>query len=230
MKEILVNSVYFGVLISISGYGLGLIAKKKWNIAVVNPVLIGFVVVIAVLLAFKVDYKSYYEGAKYISYLLTPTTICLAIPLYEQIENLKKNWKAILLGIASGTVASMGTILLLSMAFGFTHEQYVTMLPKSVTTAIGMGISEELGGIVTITVSCIIITGIFGNIIARGACKLFRIKNPVARGVAIGTASHAIGTAKAIEMGEVEGAMSGLSIAVAGVLTVFGAMAFSSFY
>ena len=230
MKEIIVNSVYFGVLISISGYGLGLIAKKKWNIAIVNPVLIGIVVVIVVLLTFKVDYKSYYEGAKYLSYLLTPTTICLAIPLYEQMEMLKKNWKAILLGITAGTLASMAGVLLLAVVFKFNHQEYVTMLPKSVTAAISIGISEELGGIPTITVPCTILTGILGNISAQWACKLFRIKSPIARGVAIGTASHAIGTAKAIEMGEVEGAMSGLSIAVAGVLTVFGAMAFASFY
>lgn len=194
-----------------------------------NPLLISIFLVIAVLLIFDVDYERYNEGAKYLSYLLTPATVCLAIPLYEQLEQLKKNAKAIAAGILSGVLSSLVSVLALAAAFGLSHEEYVTLLPKSITTAIGMGVSEELGGIVTITVAVIIVTGVLGNIIAELVCKIFRIHEPVAKGIAIGSASHAIGTAKAMEMGEVEGAMSSLSIAVSGLLTVIGASVFAMF-
>ena len=183
----------------------------------------------AVLMIFKVDYKKYNESAKYISYLLTPATVCLAVPLYEQMSLLKKNFRAVAVGIVSGVLASLVSVLALSRIFGLSHELYVTLLPKSITTAIGMGVSEELGGIVTITVAVIIITGILGNVIAELVCKIFRIQNPIAKGLALGTASHAIGTAKAMEMGPVEGAMSSLAIAVAGLLTVIGASVFAGF-
>ena len=142
---------------------------------------------------------------------------------------LKKNWKAILAGVASGVLSSLLSVLVLAKLFGLSHEQYVTLLPKSITTAIGIGVSEELGGIVTVTVAVIIITGILGNILAEAVCKIFKIDEPIAKGLAIGTASHAIGTVKAMEMGEVEGAMSSLAIAVSGLLTVIGASIFAQF-
>ena len=144
-------------------------------------------------------------------------------------EIVKKNFKAVAAGIVSGVLASLVSVLVLAKLFGLSHEQYVTLLPKSITTAIGMGISEELGGIVTITVAVIIITGILGNVIAELVCKVFHIQEPIAKGLALGTASHAIGTAKAMEMGPVEGAMSSLAIAVAGLLTVIGASVFAGF-
>ena len=175
------------------------------------------------------DYEIYHEGAKYLSWFLTPATVCLAIPLYEQIALLKKNWKAVLAGLVSGVLTSMVTILVLAVLFGLTHQEYVTLLPKSITTAIGMGVSEELGGYVTITVAVIIITGVVGNIFAEVLCKIFGIKEPIAKGIAIGSSAHAIGTAKAMEMGEVEGAMSSLSIAVAGMLTVAASSVFAGF-
>lgn len=139
-----------------------------------------------------------------------------------------RNVKAILIGIIAGVLASIGSVFGLCLLFGLGHEYYVTLLPKSITTAIGMGVSEELGGIVTITVSVIIITGVIGNIIAETVCKLFRITDPVAKGIAIGSASHAIGTARALEMGEVEGAMSSLAIAVAGLITVAASSIFAN--
>ena len=136
---------------------------------------------------------------------------------------------AIFLGILSGVFTSVGFILAFALLFGFNHKEYVTLLPKSITTAIGMGVSEELGGYVTITVAVIIITGVLGNMLADVVCKIFRITNPVAKGIGIGTASHAIGTAKAMEMGEIEGAMSSLSIVIAGILTMIGASVFANF-
>lgn len=229
MSELLGNSLFFGVVVSILAYQLGMIIRRKWKLAVLNPLLISIVIVIAVLLIFHVDYDAYNEGAKYLSYLLTPATVCLAIPLYEQLEHLKKNIKAIAAGILAGVLSSLGSVLALAAAFGLSHEEYVTLLPKSITTAIGMGVSEELGGIVTITVAVIIVTGVLGNIIAELVCRVFRIQEPVAKGIAIGSASHAIGTARALEMGEVEGAMSSLSIAVSGILTVIGASVFAMF-
>ena len=202
MSELLGDSLFFGVVVSVLAYQVGMVIKKKWKLALFNPLLISIVLVMAVLLIFRVDYETYNEGAKYLSYLLTPATVCLAIPLYEQLEQLKKNIKAIAAGIVSGVLTSLFSVLVLALAFGLTHEEYVTLLPKSITTAIGMGVSEELGGIVTITVAVIIVTGVLGNIIAELVCKIFRIHEPVARGIAIGSASHAIGTARALEMGE----------------------------
>lgn len=227
MKELLTNSVFFGVMVSILTYELGMFLKRKLKLAIFNPLLISIAAVIVCLLAFNIDYDSYNAGAKYISYLLTPATVCLAVPLYEQVELLKKNAKAIFAGILSGVLTSILCVLAGCVIFGLSHEQYVTLLPKSITTAIGMGVSEELGGIVTITVAVIIITGVFGNMMAEFVCKVFRIQEPVAKGIAIGSAAHAVGTAKAMEMGDIEGAMSSLSIAVAGLMTVVVAPLFA---
>lgn len=227
MSELLGDSLFFGVVVSVLAYQAGLWIKRKWKLAVFNPLLISIFLVIAVLLIFDVDYERYNEGAKYLSYLLTPATVCLAIPLYEQLEQLKKNAKAIATGILSGVLSSLVSVLALAAAFGLSHEEYVTLLPKSITTAIGMGVSEELGGIVTITVAVIVITGVLGAILAELVFKIFRIQEPVARGLALGTSAHAIGTSKAMEFGMVEGAMSSLAIAVAGLLTVVGASFFA---
>ena len=227
MKEILIDSVFFGAFLSLAAYQAGLALKKKLRLAVLNPLLTSTFFVMAALLLLNIDYGSYNESAKYISYLLTPATVCLAVPLYQQISLLRKNLTAVAGGITAGVLASLLSVFLLSKLFSLSHEQYVTLLPKSITTAIGMGISEELGGIRTITVAVIIVTGIIGNVLAESICKLFRIQEPIAKGLAIGTSSHAIGTAKAMEIGETEGAMSSLAIAVAGLLTVLGASFFA---
>lgn len=229
MENIVLNSATLGVVISLLAYEIGLAARKKWKLPILNPLLISILLVIGMLVLFRVDYESYNASAQYLSYLLTPATVCLAIPLYIQLDVLKKNIVAILAGILSGVLASLGSILAMAMAFGLSHREYVTLLPKSITTAIGMGVSEELGGYVTISVATIIITGVLGNIIAEAVCKLFRIRHAVSRGLAIGTAAHAIGTAKAMEMGEVEGAMSSLAIVVCGLCTVVGASVFANF-
>lgn len=223
------NSVFFGVVISLLAYGAGSLLQNRFKLALFNPLLISVAATIAVLAAAGIDYDVYYSGAHYLSYLLTPATVCLAVPLYEKLEVLKKNWRAILIGIVSGVLTTLLCILAMSLMFGLSHEEYVTLLPKSITTAIGMGVSEELGGYVTLTVAVIIITGVLGNIFAPLICRVFRIREPIAKGIAIGTSSHAVGTAKAMEMGEVEGAMSSLSIAISGLLTVVGASVFAQF-
>ena len=229
MDSLILSSATVGIVISLLAYEIGLAAQRKWKLAVLNPLLISIVLVIGFLIVFRVDYDSYNNSAQYLSYLLTPATVCLAIPLYLQLDLLKKNIGAILIGVLSGVLASLGSVLAMAVLFGLDHKQYVTMLPKSITTAIGMGVSEELGGYVTITVAVIIITGVLGNMLAETLCKLFHIEEPIAKGIGIGSASHAIGTAKAMEMGDVEGAMSSLSIAVAGILTVVGASIYAMF-
>ena len=228
MFDFLENSAFFGVAISVVSYGIGMLLKKKFKLAILNPLLISIVITIAFLALTGISYEKYDEGAKYLNYLLTPATVCLAIPLYEQLELLKHNWRAVLLGILSGVLSSLGVILGMALMFGFSHEEYVTFLPKSITTAIGMGVSEKLGGYVSISVAAIIITGVLGNIFAEIVFKLFRIHEPIAKGIALGTSSHAIGTAKAMELGEVEGAMSSLSVAVAGLMTVISASIFAN--
>lgn len=220
VNEVLQNSLYFGLVISIGSYLFGSWMKKKTGWALCNPLLISVIMTILVLLLLNIKYDTYYEGARYLGYFLTPATVCLAIPLYKQLELLRQNVTAVMGGIVAGVLASAGSILLMSLLFGLSHEHYVTLLPKSITTAIGMGVSEEAGGIVTLTVASILITGILGNIMGETIFKLFRIKNPIAKGLAMGTSAHAVGTAKALELGEIEGAMSSLAIAVAGLLTV----------
>lgn len=229
LNEFFEISAFAGVTLSLLAYAFGMFLKRKTHLSIFNPLLVSIAVTIVVLVIADVDYDTYNKGAVYLSWFLTPATVCLAIPLYEQIELLKKHWKAVLTGILSGVLTSLLTVFVLSKLMSLSHKEYVTMLPKSITTAIGMGVSEEIGGYVTITVAVIIVTGVLGNILAEFICKIFRITEPIAKGLAIGSASHAIGTAKAMEMGEIEGAMSSLSIAVAGIMTVVGASIFAKF-
>lgn len=229
MNEFFQTSAFAGVTISLLAYVSGMFLKNKFKTGLFNPLLVSIAATILVLTAAHIDYDSYNAGAKYLSWFLTPATVCLAIPLYEQLKLLKQNFKAVISGIAAGVLTSLLTILVLAVLMGLSHEEYVTLLPKSITTAIGMGVSEELGGYVTITVAVIVITGVLGNIFGEFICKIFKITEPVSKGLALGCSAHAIGTAKAIELGETEGAMSSLSIAVAGLLTVLGASVFANF-
>ena len=227
MNEFFQNSLFAGVTLSLLAYMVGAALKKKFRLGLLNPLLVSIAITILVLLVGEIDYEVYNESAKYLSYLLTPATVCLAIPLYEQWSLLKKNYKAVLCGLLAGAVTSMATVFALSKICGLSHEEYVTLLPKSITTAIGMGVSEELGGYVTITVAVIILTGVLGNMMGERICKVFHITEPISKGIAYGASAHAIGTAKAMELGEVEGAMSGLAIAVSGILTVILAPLFA---
>lgn len=158
------ESLFTGVTLSLVAYMVGVFLKKKFKSGIFNPLLISIIITIVVLLVSGVDYEIYNEGAKYLSWLLTPATVCLAIPLYEQWELLRKNYKAVMLGLLAGVVTSLCTVLVLCYVLKLSHEEYVTLLPKSITTAIGMGVSEELGGYVTITVAVIVVTGVIGNI------------------------------------------------------------------
>lgn len=230
MEEIFKNSLFAGITLSLGSYALGSLLRKKFANPLVNPFLISVVVSIAVLVFCKIDYEYYYQSAKYMSFLLTPATVCLAVPLYEQLELLKKNFWAIILGIFAGALTSVVSILVLCFVLKLPKEMLATLLPKTVTTAIGMGVSAELGGYVTITVATIVVTGILGNVLADVFFRLFKITNPIAQGIALGTSAHAMGTAKAHELGQIQGAMSGLSIVITGIFTVILAPLFAGLY
>ena len=228
MKELLTESVYFGMVLTLVCYEIGLAVKRRVKFPLANPLLVGAVLIIGVLVGLDLEYEAYQKSVRPISFLLTPATVCLAIPLYRQLSLLKKYPLAILGGILSGVFTAMVSIYLLSLAFGLTHEQYVSILPKSITTAIGMGISEKMGGVVALTVISISISGISGTILADIWLKLLYIQEPIAKGLALGTAAHALGAARAMEEGEVEGAMSSLSIVVTGILSVIAVSFFAS--
>lgn len=220
MNEILETSSYFGLALTLFIYWAAYKISQKTKISFLNPILVASAIIIAILLTCNIKYETYKTGADLLSVLLTPATICYAVPLYRQIEVLKKNITAIIVSVLCGSFSSIAMVFGFSLLFGFDSQIYRSLLPKSVTTAIGISLSEEMGGLTAITIAAITITGLFGGAAAAGICRLFRISDPVAKGLAIGTASHAVGTSKAIELGEVEGAMSGLAIVIAGLMTV----------
>ena len=215
LNEFLSGSAAWGVLLTLAAFALGALVNRVTGKAFFNPLLLGAIFVIVFLSVCGIPYADYKVSAAPVNYLLLPATVALAIPLYEKLDLLKANAAAIIAGISVGTLVSLGSALALHL----TQEQYATLLPKSVTTAISMDVAAELGGIAALTGAIVILTGIVGNLLAETVCKAFHITDPIAKGVGIGTSAHAVGTSKALQMGEVEGAMSGLSIAVAGVLT-----------
>lgn len=219
LSDFLSRSAVWGVLLTLAAFALGRLLNRRAGKAILNPLLLGSIFVIVFLSVLHIPYADYKASAAPVNYLLLPATVSLAIPLYEKLDLLRKNAAAILAGITVGTLLSLGSAFVLALVLKLEHTQYVTLLPKSVTTAISMDVSAELGGIAALTGSIVILTGIAGNLLAESVCKWFHITDPIAKGIGIGTSSHAIGTSKALEMGEVEGAMSGLAIAVAGVLT-----------
>lgn len=227
MRDVLDNSVFVAVTISLLAYELGSFLRKKTGLAVLNPLLVAILVIIGFLLVFDMDYSTYEQGSELLGYLLTPATVALAVPLFRQLNILKKHGIAIGIGVLAGVLTSLASTLLLAVIFQLTHEEYVTFLPKSITTAIGMGMSEELGGIVAISVALIVVTGIVGNVMGEWVCRIFHIRDKIAVGLALGTSAHVIGTTKAMEMGEVEGAMSSLAIVLAGIFTVIGVNVFA---
>ena len=219
LNDFLSGSAAWGVLLTLAAFALGTLINKVTGKAIFNPLLLGSIFVIIFLSVCSIPYADYKASAAPVNYLLLPATVALAIPLYEKIDLLKENAAAIIAGISVGTLVSLGSALALALALDLTREQYATLLPKSVTTAISMDVAAELGGIAALTGAIVIVTGIVGALLAETVCKMFHITDPIAKGVGIGTSAHAVGTSKALQMGEVEGAMSGLSIAVAGVLT-----------
>lgn len=223
MAEFLTSSVYFGLLLSLAFYQLPRFVNKKLGKNLFHPLLTAIILCCATLLLFDIDYADYYRGAQIIDRLLTPATICLTIPLYRQYTLLRKNIKAILLACLAGMLANMAFCVLMLAMFRLNAAEFATLLPKSVTAAIGNSLSHELGGYAETTTFCITITGLMGAVVAPGLLKFFRVTDPLAQGLAIGTASHAAGTSRAVELGEMQGAASSLAIVVTGLLTVITA-------
>ena len=223
MGEFLLESQFFGLFLSLAFFQLARWLNRKAGREVISPLLFATLLCIAVLLVFDIDFEVYNRGAQYLDVLLTPATICLAIPLYRQYELLRRNAVAVLAGSVAGVAAHMAGCLLMLAVFRLEAAEFSTLLPKSITTAIGKSLSAELGGYPAITMAAIMITGLFGAAIAPALLRLFRVRDPLAQGLAIGTASHAAGTSTAVQMGEVQGAASSLAIVVTGLLTVVAA-------
>lgn len=219
MRELLA-SPYFGIFLSIAAYVLGTALNRKLRTPLCNPLLIAIVLVVGVLLVFRIPYEDYNAGGEIISLFLAPATACLAVGIYSKLAVLKKYWLPILVGAVAGSASSMLSVYALCRLLGLDEQLTVSLIPKSVTTPIAVGIVESAGGLTPITVVAVIVTGILGAILAPAMIRLFRISDSVAAGLAIGACSHAVGTSKAVELGEVEGAMSGLAIGVCGVVTV----------
>lgn len=230
MVGLLRGSAFFGVFITLLGFYLGMLLKRRFKLGVFNPIIVATVFVIISLLLLGIDYETYESSAKYLGFLITPATICLAVPLYRQMDIIRANAGAIAVGITAGVLSSMVSILLLSLAFNFQRELFLTLLPKATTTPVAIGISQELGGITPLTVVAVILAGNLGNLLALPLCKLFRLEEPIAKGIAIGSSSHVVGTVKAFEIGETEGAASSLSIMLAGLLTVIAAPFFAMLF
>ena len=199
ITQVLESSAVWGVLLTLAAFGLGVLINKRTGQAIFNPLLLGTAFVIVVLSVLNIPYDTYAASASPVSYLLLPATVSLAVPLYEKWDLLCKNLVAIVAGVLAGVMASLFSVLALALLLDLNHEQYITLLPKSVTTAISMDVSRELGGIATLTGAIVILTGIVGALAAETVCKVFRITNPIAKGIGIGTASHAVGTSKALE-------------------------------
>ena len=227
MNEILTESVYFGFFLALAAYWIGLTIQKRFPYTICNPLLISAGVCVAVLLFFRIDYEVFDAGASKITYFLTPCTVCLAIPMYRQVKVLKKNLAAILISIFSGCLTAALSIWGLCALFRMDGTIYHSLQAKSITTAIAIGVTEELGGIPTVTVAAVAVTGIFGSIVAKTFLRFLKITNPIAVGLACGNSAHAMATSKALEFGELEGAMSSLAVVVAGVVTVILAPVFS---
>lgn len=221
MLENFTNNLFFGIIISLIAFEIGLFIRKKTNLEIFNPLLIAIFLVISFLLIFNIDISNYSKGGDFINMFLGPATVVLAIPLYKQLEQFKRYFIPILVGITIGSILCIISVIILCGLFKLDDVLKISLLSKSVTTPIGIEITNTLGGISAVTILSIVVTGIVGSVLGPSICKLFKIKNSVAIGISLGTASHAVGTSKALELGEVEGAMSSLSIGVAGLMTVF---------
>lgn len=228
MNDLFAACSSFGLIMAIGSYQLARTINKKTDKEICNPLLFATLFCGAVLLGTGTQYDVFYEnGGKVLEFFLTPATICLAIPLYKQFALLKKNADAVLAGCTAGIAAHMAGCVLMLTLFQMEAAEYISLLPKSITTAIGKGLSEELGGFPAITMATIMLTGLFGAVAAPPLLKLFGVKNPVSQGLAIGTSSHAAGTSRAVQLGEIQGAASSLAIVVTGLLTVAAAPLFA---
>ena len=219
--DIFTNNMCFGIFISLIAFEIGLFIYKKTKFPLFNPLLIAAILVIGFLAIFDIDFDTYNKGGQFINIFLGPATIVLAVPLYKNLPLLKKNFLPIFTGILVGSLVSILSVVSIAVFMGLDKTITVSLMAKSVTTPIGIEITNSLGGVSSITVLAIVLSGIIGAVVGPTIFKVLKINNPIAKGVSLGTASHAVGTSKALEIGETEGAMSSLSIGVAGIITVF---------
>lgn len=219
--EIISNNMFFGIFISLIAFEIGLFIYKKTKLPIFNPLLTATILIIYFLKIFNIDFDTYNNGGQFINIFLGPATIVLAVPLYKKLNLLKENFLPIFSGILVGSLVSVLSVISIATFLGLDNSLTVSLLSKSVTTPIGIEITNSLGGSSSITVLAIVLSGIIGAIVGPTVFKVLKINNPISRGISLGTASHAVGTSKALEIGEQEGAMSSLSIGVAGIVTVF---------
>ena len=219
MAELLQHFSLFPLVLTLGSYQIGLWCQKKTRSALCNPLLIAALLSIGVLLLIGMEPQTYAAGTAGISWLLTPATVCLAVPLYEQLKVFKGHLPAILTGILAGTLTSLLCIFGMCRLFDLDAVLTLSLLPKSVTTALGLALTESASGLPSLTAAAIIITGILGNLTGSFLCKCLKVRDPIAQGVGFGTASHVIGTSRATETDPLAGAVSSLSLAVAGILT-----------
>ena len=219
MTEFFSGSAFCSVFLTLVAFWIGSVCQKKGKSVLFNPILIATAIVIAVLTLLDIPNQVYQEGCRVLTFFLTPATVCLALSLYQQLKKLRPHLWAILAGVAAGSVASLGTVWALSRVLGLEEVLLRSLLPKSVTSAIGFALAEEIGGIGAIATASIIFTGILGNMFGCAMLKLFKIRGQIAQGVAFGTASHVIGTPRAAQLSPLTGAVSSLSLTVAGILT-----------
>lgn len=220
MQEYLANSTFFGIFLTIFVYQMAILLQKKTKLLLLNPLLVTMIVIMVFLSVADISYDTYNKGGQMITSFLTPITVCLAVPLYRQMRILKENVAAVVISIVCGCVAHAATMIVMAKMLHVEGMLRDSLMSKSVTTAIALGITEELGGIQGVTVIGVLVAGIMGAVVGPAILKLVRVRNPIAFGIGLGAASHAIGTSKALEIGEVQGAMSSLAIVVTGVLTV----------
>lgn len=226
MNEMFSSSSLFAVALTLGGYELGCLCQRRLRFPIFNPILIGALIIGCVITLMGIPNTAYQQGCKVFSWLLTPCTVCLAIPLHTQFHRLRRNLPAILAGVVAGTITSLICVAGLAKLLELDHTLAISLLPKSITTAMGIVVSEMHGGDTAITTAAIIITGVLGSICGPGLCRVLHLHHPAARGTAFGTASHVIGTARVAGYGEMDEAVGSLSLVVAGILTVIAVPAF----
>ena len=214
------STAAFCLTLTLAAYSFGSFLQRKTKLVVLNPILVGAVIVVIVLSLLDLPCKTYLEGCKALQFWLTPATVCLSIAFYQQFQSLKKHIWAISAGVFAGSVCSLCFIYTMCRFFDLDQAVMISLLPKSITTAIGTAVVDELGGLSAITTFAIAVTGIFGYIVGPALCKIFKIKDPIAQGVSFGTASHVVGTTKASELSQLTGAVSSLSLTLAGLISV----------
>ncbi len=227
MREAVFSSPFFGITLSLAAYCIGVMICRRTSLAICNPLLISYLIIIPTLLLAGIPLEWYENGGDLIDMFLSPATAVLALTVYRQRKLVRRHIIAIAAGTVAGCVTSITTVYAMCRLLSLDGIVTASLLPKSITTPMAIAVSQSLGGIGPLTVLAVIFTGILGSILAPLLTRVFRIRDEVVQGIAIGASSHAVGTGKAIEMGEIQGAMSSISLVISGILTVLVSIPFS---